>query len=204
MQDKFSMTCASWINLSNFIEMIEDALSIRELSLADFDIFSSYWLNADESHLANMGVDSKKLPGKEDFFKYWSSQLEIPIEHTLSYCIIWEKNNIPVGHSSTRPTNFGKEAYMHLHLWNSEERKKGIGFEFIKLTIPHYFEKLRLLDLYCEPYALNPAPNRLLEKAGFEFVKEYITIPGPFNFEQPVKLWKLCYEKFEHLYKAST
>lgn len=37
----------------------------------------------------------------------------------------------------------------------------------------------------------NPAPNKTLKKAGFELVKEYVTTPGPINFEQPVKLWCL-------------
>lgn len=184
--------------------MTEEVLSVRELELPDVDLFASYWLNSDKSHLATMGVDIKKLPTKDEFFSYWKSQLEIPIEFRLSYCIIWQKNNIPIGHSSTRPTSFGKEAYMHIHLWSNHERGKGIGYELVKLTVAHLFERLRLNDLYCEPYALNPAPNGLLKKAGFDFVKEYMTNPGPSNFRQPVKLWHLSHQKFEHLYKTGT
>jgi hypothetical protein len=56
-----------------------------------------------------------------------------------------------------------------------------------------------LKKLFCEPYALNPAPNKTLEKIGFEFVKEYITTPGWINFEQPVKLWMMDFEKFKTL-----
>jgi len=181
--------------------MTEEVLSIRELELRDIDPFASYWLNADKFYLANMGVDINKLPGKNEFLSYWKSQLEVPLEERSSYCIIWQKNDTPIGHSSTRPTYFGSEAYMHLHLWNNHERGKGIGYEFMKLTVPHFFERLRLKDLYCEPYALNQAPNRLLKKSGFDFVKEYTTLPGPFNFDQQVKLWHLSRQKFEHLYK---
>src|SRR5678816_876783 len=177
-------------------------LSVRELELADMDAFMSYWFDAEESFLANMGVDMKKLPTKNDFLIYWRSQLEMPLEKKLSYCVIWLKNDIPVGHSNARPVNFGKDAYMHLHLWSTGERRKGLGCEFVKLTLPLYFEKLQLRDLYCEPYALNPAPNRLLEKLGFDFVKEYRTSPGPSNFEQQVKLWHLSQQKFVRLYKT--
>ena len=184
--------------------MINENLIVRELQLDDMDPFMSYWLNADEIYLANMGVDIKKLPTKEQFVTYWKSQLEMPVEEKLSYCVIWQKNNIPIGHSSTRPTHFGKEAYMHLHLWNTGERQKGIGGEFMKLTLPHYFEKLQLKDLYCEPYALNPAPNKLLEKLGFDFVKEHRSVPGPSNFEQQVNLWHLSHNRFLQLYKTST
>ena len=184
--------------------MIQENLNVRELVLTDLDLFMSYWFNADESSLTNMGVDIMKLPTKKEFLSYWNSQLEMPVEKRLSYCVIWQMNNTPIGHSSTRPLNFGKDAYMHLHLWNIEERRKGLGCEFVKLTIPHYFEKLQLRDLYCEPYALNPSPNRLLEKLGFDFVKKHRTIPGPSNFEQEVNLWHLSLLKFVQLYKPGT
>jgi len=73
---------------------------------------------------------------------------------------------------------------------------KGLGTAFIKMTIPWFFEKYKLKKLYSEPYALNPAPNKTLAKSGFEFINQYTTIPGWLNFEQPVKLWMMSYEKF--------
>ncbi|MES2850803.1 MAG: GNAT family protein [Bacteroidota bacterium] len=181
--------------------MINQSLSIRELTTADLHLFAAYWLNADAAYLASMGVDINKLPTKEDFYNYWTSQFKLPVEQRASYCVVWERNNIPVGHSSTRPVHYGKDAYMHIHLWKSEERQKGMGSEFINLTVPHYFDVLKLQDLYCEPYALNPAPNRLLEKAGFDCIKEYNTTPGPSNFPQTVKLWHLGRQQFLQLYK---
>jgi RimJ/RimL family protein N-acetyltransferase len=147
-----------------------------------------------------MGVDIHLMPTKDMFFSFWKSQLELPVEKRSSYCILWKKNEIPIGHSSTRPTHFGKDAYMHIHLWNSSDRRKGEGYAFLQLTVSHYFQRLQLQDLYCEPYALNPAPNALLEKAHFDLLKEYTTTPGPSNFEQPVKLWHLSRERFERWY----
>src|ERR1043166_4716613 len=114
--------------------MTQINLSIHELELDDMDSLMAYWLNADEFYLRNMGVDIRKLPTENEFATYWKSQLELPVEKRLSYCVVWQKNNISIGHSSTRPTNFGKDAYMHLHLWNAEERQKGLGYEFVKLT----------------------------------------------------------------------
>ncbi|MCW3091777.1 MAG: hypothetical protein JWP81_2846 [Ferruginibacter sp.] len=184
--------------------MIEDILSVREIEQPDIELIASYWLNSDKSHLANMGVDTNKLPTKDQFVTYMNAQLEMPIEQKQSYCVIWQRNNTPIGHSNTRPTTFGKEAFMHLHLWETGLRKKGMGYEFVKLTLAYFFENLRLKDLYCEPYALNAAPNKIMQKAGFELVKDYITTPGPSNFEQPVKQWHLTYKKFIKLYKTGT
>ncbi len=124
-------------------------------------------------------------------------QLSQSYENKKSYCIIWQVDGKPIGHSNINKIVFGKEAYMHLHIWRPEERKKGLGTSFIKLTLPWFFEKSKLKKLYCEPYALNSAPNKTLQNAGFEFVKEYITTPGWINFEQPVKLWVMSYERFK-------
>ena len=64
------------------------------------------------------------------------------------------------------------------------------------MTIPCYFKNLQLKKLICEPYALNPAPHKTLEKLGFQFEKEYVTVPGSINFEQPVKRWVLSFESY--------
>ena len=88
---------------------------------------------------------------------------------------------------------------MHLHLWNAGDGGKGFGSHFVKLTLPYFFGNLRLKDLYCEPYALNRAPNNTMEKLGFELVKSETKIPGSFNFKQEVKLWHLTKAAFNQL-----
>lgn len=88
---------------------------------------------------------------------------------------------------------------MHLHLWNNSERKKGMGLNFVRRTLPEYFNNFKLKNLYCEPYAFNDAPNRTLGKIGFDFVRRYRTIPGYLNFEQEVNRWEMTLEKFNAL-----
>lgn len=62
---------------------------------------------------------------------------------------------------------------------------------------------MELKNIYCEPYAQNPAPNKTLAKAGFLFVKKYTTIPGYLNFEQEVNQWLMTQEKFTSLENLS-
>jgi len=175
-------------------------LSVREMQVSDIDLITRYWLQSDHHFLKGMGVDVSKIPLKEDLQKMLTNQFQLPVEQRRSYCIIWEADGKPVGHCNTNPTHFGDYAYMHLHLWQPTERKKGMGLQLVKLTLPYFFEKLHLKQLYCEPYALNPAPNKTIPKAGFHLVKEYTTTPGALNFEQPVKQWLLTREKFNQLY----
>ena len=174
-------------------------LSVREMEVSDIELIADYFLNADPSYLTSMGVDIKKVPLRKDFNLKLSEQLKLPYEQKNFYYIIWMVDKVPVGHSSTNPTVYGDHAFMHLHLWNGSTRRKGSGTEFVKLTLSYYFNNLKLKKLYCQPYALNPAPNKTLEKIGFELVEEFTGVPGAFNFEQRVKKWEMSVERFEEL-----
>jgi len=180
--------------------MKEEILSVREMETHDVPLVVNYWHSLSSSDMMIMGVDVNKIPPSEQFSGYLLDQIATPIEKRNSYGVIWLVNDLPVGHSNTNPAEFGKEAFMHLHLWKNDSRRKGMGTEFLRMTLPYFFRNLKLKDLYCQPYALNPAPHRTLEKLGFEFVKEYITTPGSLNFEQPVKLWRMSNDRFSSMY----
>ena len=100
-------------------------------------------------------------------------------------------DDLAVGHSNVNFIEYGHKAHMHLHLWKSQRRRAGMGTAFVKKCIPVFFERFDLRYLICEPYAENPAPNKTLPKAGFTFVKEYNTIPGPLNFRQDVRRYRI-------------
>lgn len=171
-------------------------LSVREIRQQDIESIADYWLLSDPAYLHSLGVDLSKLPTRDQWQDMLAEQISQPYELKKSYCIIWVLDGKPIGHCNINKIIFGEEAYMHLHIWNAVSRMKGLGSSFIQLTLPWFFEKYKLKKLYCEPYTCNPAPNRLLAKAGFTFIKEYITTPGSINFEQPVKLWVI---KREHV-----
>ena len=174
-------------------------LSVREIQKEDITSIINYCLNSGSDFLKSMGVDLSKMPAKEQWKQMLNEQLNQSYEEKKSYCIIWLLNDEPVGHSNINRIVFGEEAYMHLHIWKPGNRTKGMGVQFVKMTLSFFFENMQLKKICCEPYALNPAPNKTMEKTGFEFVKEYITVPGFINFEQPVKHWELTCEKFKSL-----
>ncbi len=176
-----------------------NTLTVRPLSEADIPLITAYWLNAAPDFLQNMGVDLTKMPSPEQWRDSLMEQLSQEIPDKKSYCIIWELNGQAVGHSNINKITFGVSAFMHLHLWKPDIRQKGMGSSLVKMTLPFFFENYKLQTLYCEPYALNPAPNKTLEKLGFQFVREYTTTPGWLNFEQPVRLWEMSRERFSNL-----
>jgi RimJ/RimL family protein N-acetyltransferase len=180
--------------------MGKEKLTVREIEPSDVALIVAYWLESNPAHHTAMGVDLAKMPSGEQLTAMISEQLTQSYEQKKAYCIIWEIDGKPVGHSNVNKIIFGEEAYMHLHLWHSSTRQKGAGSAFVQMTIPWFFINMQLKTLYCEPYKLNPAANKTLEKAGFEFVKEHITIPGALNFEQPVYLWQLTQDRYRELF----
>ncbi len=179
--------------------MSETILSVREIEQKDIESIVNYWLDSDPAYMVGMGVDLTKLRTKEEWTEMLMEQLSQPIEEKKSYAIIWLVDGEPIGHSNVNKIIRCEEAYMHLHMWKPSTRKKGLGMKLVKMTLPYFFEKFRLKRLYCEPYALNPAPNKTLEKVGFTFIKKYKTIPSNICFNQDVNQWELSYEKYKEI-----
>ena len=180
--------------------MTEEQLSVRQSEISDFENIVDYFLKSDKGFLFGMGVDAKKLPSKEEWLNLLSLDFHLPLDQKKFYYVVWLSDNKPVGHSNINKIVFREEAYMHLHLWQREARQKGTGSSFLKITLPYYFNNFKLKTLYCEPSALNPAPNKTLKKIGFDFIKSYETTPGWINFYQTVNSWRMTREKFTLLY----
>lgn len=166
---------------------------------ADINLIIDYFLGSGHEYLKSLGVDVNKLPAKKEWEGIISNDLVQPPERRKLYYVIWQKDEIPVGHSHINDIVFGKEAYMHLHLWHAANRNKGDGSYFVRESLRYYFAKFNLQKIFCQPYALNPAPNRTLKKTGFKFIKTYETVPGWLNFKQPVNLWELDREEFHQI-----
>ncbi|TYP72811.1 GNAT family N-acetyltransferase [Aquimarina intermedia] len=174
-------------------------LKVRELISKDIPHIVAYWHTSPSDFLEGMGVDLTKLPSRESLSKMLTNQLALPIKERASYALIWECDGVAVGHSNVNAIRYGQQANIHLHLWTTSYRKRGMGTELVKKSLPFYFNNLKLQRLICEPYALNPAPNKTLEKVGFTYEKTYRTIPGSLNFEQDVCRWVLDRERFKVL-----
>ncbi len=175
-------------------------LSVREMKESDIAMVVDYFVSADAEYLRGMGADKSKLMNRKEWIEMLRGELNLPMKKKKFYYMIWEVDGKPLGHSNINEIEYGTVATVHLHLWSNKKRKKGMGLHLLRATIPHYFEKFELKKLICQPYSLNPAPNRIIKKIGFEFVREYETIPGWINFRQTVKRYEMTKERFQKLF----
>lgn len=172
-------------------------LSVRDMEQRDVDLVARYFVEADEAFLKGMGVDRGKVPPLKTWRDLLGGFLDCPLEECSAHFVIWERNGEAVGHSNVNQTVLGERANMHLHLWQADDRRSGLGSAFLPATLDRYFETFRLERIVCEPYARNPAPNRTLPALGFESSGTLVTVPGWLNFEQRVNTYILHRDRWQ-------
>jgi ribosomal-protein-alanine N-acetyltransferase len=160
-------------------------------SREEYELMLDYFYKADEPFLRGMGVDRLKLPQRDKWLDALLVDHEKPDKERDRFYLVWIFRGQRIGHSSINNIIHGTEAFIHLHLWNSQLRRGGLGTEFVRRSANFYFERFNLKKLVCEPWADNLAPNRVLEKLGFAFVRRYRTIPGVITYEQDVNRYEL-------------
>lgn len=164
---------------------------IRPLDLSEHWKVIEYFHNASDTLLENMGVDRTKITPRDEWFERMAGEFKKELDQRLFCYVGWEYDGALIGHSSVSHINFGSHANIHLHVWHQENRERGLGVWFFKHSINHFFRVFELSKIICEPYAENPAPNRVLQKLGLVPVKKYLTTPGLMNFEQYVNRYEI-------------
>lgn len=155
----------------------------------DFERPVDYFHGASDESLLAMGADRAKFPARD----LWVARLVEDAARAASerqwFHVLWCLEGEAIGHSNAAHIVYGEHAFVHLHVWDRVRRRSGLGLEFFRRSVRLIATELRLKEVICEPYAHNPGPNRVLERAGFQFVKCHRTTPGPINFEQEVNRW---------------
>lgn len=167
------------------------------MSSSDKHCIVDYFLNASDEFILSLGADPNLLPTRTKWLAYLQDQLDKANPNKEIFYTIWLVNGKAIGHCNINKIIFGQEGYMHLHLWKKTNRQSGFGMKLVRESLKIFFDTFQLNRVFCEPYALNEAPNRCLKKVGFEFLKTYETKPGPINFIQKVNRYQMRREFFE-------
>ena len=164
-------------------------MTVRPMNLDDVDRRIAYFHDSSDDFLLQLGVDRLLLPERQDWKENYRLDFERPIEERQGYGVMWLVDDEVVGWSNVDQINFGRQAFMHLHIADPNDRASGFGAHCVILAVRHFFQVLGLERIYCEPNALNVAPNRTLQRAGFRYEFSHIATPGQLNFEQATTRW---------------
>ena len=174
-------------------------IHVRQMRLEETKVLINYFHDASAEHLEKLGVDPTRLPAPQDWWRHFVQEYKTPIEQRTIICVGWEIDGELLGFSTTNKITYGEHAYIHLHIVDPDNRKRGFGAECVKRSAKIYFDLLKLKRLFCEPNAFNVAPNRTLQKAGFKYLKTHKTVPSPLNYHQAVTRWVLELEDLQNL-----
>lgn len=164
---------------------------MRLMDLAEVGLRIDYFHEATDDYLRRLGVDRALLPTRSAWQATSEADFARPVADRETLLLVWERDGLVVGFSSADRIVFGVEAFMHLHLLHASDRGRGLGTNFVRRSARLYFELLGLDRLYCEPNALNIAPNRTLQAAGFRYLFTHETAPTPINYLQLMTRWVL-------------
>ena len=159
------------------------------MTIDETDLIIGYFHNSTPEHLETLGVDPTRLPSQEAWRDRYRREYTLQINQRATLLLVWLLEDRPIGFSTSDKIVYGDRANMHLHVVGSDDRGRGVGSECVRRSVEIYFERLKLKHLFCEPNAFNVAPNRTLQKAGFKYLKTYMTVPGPMNYHQAVTRW---------------
>jgi RimJ/RimL family protein N-acetyltransferase len=166
-------------------------LDVRAMELDETGIIIDYFHSSTPEHLDTLGVDPTRMPDPERWRQSYEREYAQPLEQRKAFQVVWLLDDEVVGFSTVDKLCFGDQANMHLHIVRPDRRQSGLGVEYVRRSAALYFETLQLQRLFCQPNALNTAPNRTLQAAGFRYVKTLMTAPAPLNYRQPITRWVL-------------
>lgn len=172
--------------------------TVREAKSSDVDSIAAYWSNLSFDDAFKLGIDLDKITSTNGITDFIEQQINLPVNDRNTYILIWEVDGIAIGHCNITPIVVGEYANIHSHIWDKGTISRGIGESLMRLSLPIFFEKYKLEKIYGVFYALNPAPEKLCIKLGFNFVDEYPTIPGEWSFYQMVKKYVVSREDYQN------
>ena len=117
-------------------------LEVREMTLADVGLRIDYFHDADNAHLDRLGVDRALLPSRQEWHRLYEIDDARPLEQREFYSLLWLVDGKTMGFSSTDRIEFGRHAWMHLHITAPSLRRTGLGTQFVRLSAQRYFEML--------------------------------------------------------------
>jgi len=174
---------------------MSDVIEVRAFeSAGEYERMVDYFVGGGEAFLRGMGIDPSKVPARAEWLARVLADHDLPDEEKDRLYVAWLLGGETVGHSSLSHIQHGVEAHVHLHLWRPDLRRGGLGTTFLARSLDLYFERFGLQRILCEPFAENPAPNRVLAGLGFRLLERRRMVPNPITFEQEANRWEMTRE----------
>jgi hypothetical protein len=92
-------------------------LSVRPMAPEEVERVVGYFHDADDEFLALLGADRPRFPDRASWCALVRDDMARPLPEREYHYLVWEVDDRPVGHCNINKITFGRDAYLHLHLW---------------------------------------------------------------------------------------
>src|SRR5262245_50473891 len=169
-------------------------LMVRPWVQDDIPDIVRYWTTLSNADAQRIGCDLSRVATTEEYRRVLEEQLHAPRETASAFYSIWVVNGHTVGFASLKNIRLGMCGEMHLHIWNADQRGKGIGGRLFCLSAIDFFERFKVSAIICEPGASNPYPNRMLQKVGFPLIGSRVGKSSELSKELPLNTYAITRE----------
>ena len=138
-----------------------------------------------------MCVDKTQLPSSSDLNARLTKLLDTPLPDRASDPLIWEVDSKAVGLTNLNAIERGKQADIHLHLFDPHSRGKGLGRRLFMMSVQKYFQRHGLAKIVCQPASANPGPTGLMRALEIPVARTYLTKPSMICFEHEVNRYEI-------------
>src|SRR5262245_46741470 len=131
-------------------------LMVRPWVQNDIPEIVRYWMTISDADAERMGCDLSRFPSSEEYQRILGEQVQAPPETATAFYSMWVVSGQTIGFASLKNICFGIRGEMHLHIWNTDQRGKGIGGRLFCMSAIDFFERFKVSEIICEPGASNP------------------------------------------------
>lgn len=172
---------------------------VRDFAEKDIKAQDAYFNNATDEYLLSLGVDPSKIRNRPPSNERMIATLNTPVKSRTVHTYAVDIDGKIAGISTVKKIKFGESAEMHGHLFDLENRQKGIASGLFKEIIKKVFETFDVKLLIFEPNAVNVAPNALLQKMGLKVIATYKTPAEGILLERTANRYEMTRDWFNKI-----
>lgn len=147
---------------------------LRPFSEKDIEFQLSYLYESPREFLEQIGFDLSKLPGREIHRNKLKERIESDRVAQTFHSVAAEINKITIAAVFLQLREFPDIPRGHFHIYDPHFRGKGLGLPILKTGLRLLLKQHLLSRIYIEPKFDNIQMNKLMQKAGFNFLGESI------------------------------
>lgn len=171
-------------------------ITIRDFIEEDMIAQDEYFKKASDEFLFKMGVNAAAIRNVAPPSRV-RPILATPVKERSIHVFTIEINGICSGVFVIKKIQFGKQADLHMHIFNIDNRRKGYGSKIFWTVVAKVFDVFDVKIIICEPSATNPAPNALLQKLGLKVVAQVVTPADGILIEHLANRYEITRDFFE-------